>query len=145
MTTWATTQEVEDVTGVEVTATQLAQAGAVVDIYANRTTAASAGLRNRDLHWLKQATAWQAAWLSQQAAISGRNQAKTFHQDGATVERDNEWSTTLAPLAARALKNLSWKASRSQRIAPVAAPVGASALIDYTDEASDGYHDWAPL
>jgi hypothetical protein len=142
--TYATTADVLSVTGVSATSAQLAQAEAVVTIYANRTPTASASFGQRDLYWLQQATCWQAAWQSQKYGYTQRDNATSLMQDGLQVERDTEHSVTLAPLAARALKNLSWKTNRTIRGSNIHVPLGAG-LRDFTLESSDAFSDWQPL
>jgi len=145
--TWATEAEVLSVTGVVVTTTQLAQANSVVTIFANRTEDAT--LSARDLYWLKQATCWQAAWQKDQAGYTTRHAVSEVTQDGMQLvysggDTPNLASITLAPLAQRALKNTSWKGSRSVRIIPA----GQDTLgvdTNYRLESNDGVFPWQPL
>jgi hypothetical protein len=144
---WATTTEVADMTGVTVDATDLAQAQAVIEIYANRTYDATDGFTARDLAWLTRAVCWQAAWQSQQYGYASRQSASQVSQDGLSVQRDAGSDVTLAPLAARALKNLSWKGARTLRTPRVELPrglsvAGANFLDEAFDESSSG---WEPL
>lgn len=143
--TWATTTEVKDVTGVTVAAADLAQAQGVIEIYANRTTDATDGLTARDLGWLNRAVCWQAAWQSQQYGYAARESASSVSQDGQSVQRSAGSDLVLAPLAARALKNLSWKCSRTVRQPGVEVPLGYGAVVDFASEASDESHGWEPL
>lgn len=122
---WATIVEVADTTGVTVDAADLAQAQDVIEVYANRTPAADSGLTTRDLVWLKKAVCWQTAWQSQQYGYAARQAGKTVSQDGSSVTRTADSDLVLAPLAARALKNLSWKGSRTKVLRPVGVPRGA--------------------
>lgn len=146
MTTWATAQEVEDTTGVTVTNAQLLQAQALIELHANRTADMPTGsIRTRDLHWLKQAVCWQAAWASGQADLTTRSAHTQFTQDGLQVVQPNQASVVLAPLAQRALKNLSWKGSRTVRTGMSARPLAHPDLIDYTTDASDQAHGWEPM
>lgn len=145
---WATLEQVEAVTGVEVTAPQLAAAQSVIEIYANResSTDHDATLTARDARALKQAVAWQAVWQAQQAGYDTRSAFRQLDQDGLRVTTDSQSDVMLAPLAARALRNLSWKAQRTTVVRPTT--VGLSAhpdLIDYLDESNDGRHPWELL
>ena len=140
--TWASVGDVSAITGATVTAEQLAQAEAVVDVYSNRTPAASAEMSARDLFFMKRATCWQAAWQSRQPAYADRNSTASVAQDGLSVAYAAEWQVSLAPLAARALKNLSWKASRTLRTPRVGA---LRSSRDFTNEASDESSVWMPL
>ncbi len=139
--TWCSLAEVEAITGQAVTAGQLAAASSVITLYANRNPTAIEGLRARDLYWLKQACAWQARWQAQQPGYDQNSVVSGTNQDTVQVSYESEWNITLAPLAARALKNLSWKGSRTIRIHTD----GALPVRDFTNEASDPYTRWFPL
>lgn len=145
--TWATADEVLSITGVTVTAAQLLQANSVITIFANRTT--EAVLSVRDLYWLKQATCWQAAWQKDQAGYTTRHAVTEVTQDGMQLiysggDTPNLASITLAPLAQRALKNTSWKGSRSARI-DTRLYDQVSADINYRLETYDDMFPWQPL
>lgn len=141
--TWATIDDTQDITGRGVTASQMAAANATVTIYANRTPAASAAIGARDLYWLQQAACWQAAWLSQQVAVDGRSLTTSQSQDGLSAATDAEYAHVLAPLAARSLRNLSWKATRSIAVGQAGSvpPWTRNFLL----ESSDEFHGWEPL
>lgn len=140
---WATAADVEEIVGRGVDASVLAQANSHICIFANRTPDAADGIGERDLYWLKQAACWQAAWLDQQPAVDGRSAHTSLSQDGLSVTHDAEYQITLAPLAARSLMNLSWKASRSIDVQPVTS--GPTWPRDFTNERSDDEHGWLPL
>jgi hypothetical protein len=141
--TWATATDVEDITGHGATTADVAAANAHVTIYANRTPDASAGIGARDLYWLKQAACWQAAWLTQQPAVDGRSAHTSISQDGLSVTQDAEHQIVLGPLAARSLRNLSWKSTRSLRVDPV--NTGPTWPARFLSESSDDEHGWEPL
>lgn len=114
-----TVQDVLDATGERVSEAVITMASSDVDLYTNRTEAASAVIQARDLHWIRQAVIRQAAWLPYQPGIAGRISSTRVVQDGVTVDIAGNQGTArphandLAPMAARAIKNLSWKGSRS--------------------------------
>lgn len=115
-----TVQDVLDATGERVSEAVITMASSDVDIYTNRTEAASGVMQARDLHWIRQAVIRQAAWLPYQPGVAGRISTTRVVQDGVTVETGLTTSgaarphaNDLAPMAARAIKNLSWKGSRS--------------------------------
>lgn len=143
--TWATDTDMNEIVGAShgVDASTLAQANSHITIYANRTPDAADGMLPRDLYWLRQATCWQAKWLAQQPAVDGRSAHTSLSSDGQSVTHDAEYQIVLGPLAARALRNLSWKSSRSLDVAPAGA-VGWP-VRDFTNERSDENHDWVPL
>lgn len=141
--TWASVADVLSITGRGVEATDVAVANSAIEIYANRTESASAGLAARDLHWLKSAVAWQTVWQMDQPGYESRSVVANYSQDGLTATHNAEWNIALAPLAARALKNLSWKASRTLRVPNVRVPAGLANAWDFTNEASDWDHsEW---
>jgi CTP:molybdopterin cytidylyltransferase MocA len=144
---WATEAEVLSITGVTVTAAQLAQANSVITIFANRTEEAT--LSVRDLYWLKQATCWQAAWQKDQAGYTTRHAVTEVTQDGMQLVYTNAdtpdlASVTLAPLAQRALKNTSWKGSRTVRVTPVPQD-SLSVNTNYRLESNDNLFPWQPI
>jgi len=146
---WITTEEAEAITSVETSALLLAQANEIINLYANRTEAASGAMRPRDVGWLRRAVAFQAAWMASQPDLLGRSTFAEVSQDGQTVKAVgsgsggtvNESSLMLAPFAARALKNLSWKTGSLD-------PLRANELrarYQFNYEASDDSHTWEAL
>lgn len=142
--TWATLAEVYDITTTEVTERQLIDAQRTIDIYAGRTYDLADKLGAKDLYWLKQAVAHQAAWQPGQAGLSTRQQVAGFSQDGLAANYTAEWNISLAPLAARAIKNLSWKGSRTVRT-PALLASGPGRFVDFTTEDADPTHTWGAL
>lgn len=140
---WATAANVLALTGKTVTDATVAEASAVIDIYANRTQEASGGMSPRDLGWLMRACAFQAAWMPSQPGFHQRNAYQEITQDGMQIVYGKEWQVSLAPLAARALKNLSWKVSRTQRIVSVRVPTGWTG--DPLLEEYDHLQTWTPF
>lgn len=138
---WCSLGDVTAITGATVTEEQLAAASSVISVYANRSPAAAGSLLARDVYWLKQACAWQARWQAQQPGYDQKSAVTSVNQDNTQVAYGAEWQIVLAPLAARALKNLSWKGSRTVRV-----HTGASrGARDFTNEASDAVGRWFPL
>lgn len=144
MATWATVDEVAELTGATVSDVELRRAQAVIDIYSNRTAEASGGISKRDLNTLKQALAWQAEWMPSQAGYAGRTTVDSVSQDGQSVQYRSQSDQDLAPLASRALRNLSWKGNRTTRIPELGARRRGLFLQDYTQERSDDIHGWTP-
>lgn len=139
--TWASAADVLAITGASATAPEVAAGNAVITIYANRTPDASAGMSGRDLSWLRQAASWQTVWQRDQPGFNARSVVSGYSQDGLSVQHRADWNVSLAPLAARSLKNLSWKASRTLRTPSVLVPTGAAG-VDFTLETSDQWSDW---
>ncbi len=139
MSNWdITPADVLDMTGETVLQVDINRAGGVVDLYSNVTQAASGSLKPRDVACLRQAVNYQAAWLVNQPGYFNRSLAAKVEQDKVTVDHGaqggawREWADTLAPLAARALKNLSWKSDRREYHRRARRPA-----IDFLAEASD--------
>lgn len=147
--TWASTSDVLTDLSRTVTVEVMAHANMVITTYANRTPAASAGMSSRDLGWLKMAAEWQAVWLAEQVGVETRQIAARHAQDGVEVDyagssfQPKEYPVVLAPLAARALRNLSWKGSRTLRTPHVATPVNS--VYNFAQEESDVVTDWQAL
>lgn len=138
---WCTTDDVLTITGSTVTATSLLIADSVVTVYANRTADAADAMGERDLFWLKQATAWQARFVEATPGYGLQPDASSLTQDGLTVQTRYEYSGTLAPMAARALKNLSWKADRTLRVPSIVIPAGLG-VTQFLTDAGDAFTDW---
>lgn len=145
--TWATIEQVKAITGRVVTDEALAMASSTIDIYCNRTEAASGSMGRRDLEWLKRATAYQAIWQPVQAGYDERHAVGRIVQDGVEVDWQSQAQQDLAPLAIRSLKNLSWKGSRSVNVPSAGVPVGLQRTweVNYADAATDDHHSWESM
>jgi hypothetical protein len=130
-------------TGASATAGQVAAADGVITIYVNRQSTASASMTPRDLATIRAAICWQVPWQAAQPDFLTRNQFDELSQDGLSVSTSAQWAKMLAPLAARALKNLSWKGSKTLRTPNVDADLRRNA--DFTTEYSDWNTNWYPL
>jgi len=144
--TWATLADVTTKLGKTVTAQDILMANEIITTYANRTPAASASMGSRDLYYLNSAACWQAVWYAEQPGVETRQIAAKHAQDGVEIDyagtsfNPKEYPAVLAPLAARALRNLSWKASRTLRVKNVATPLNSA--YNFTSESSDEYSNW---
>lgn len=107
--TWCTKEEVDEITGVEVTETQLLRAQAVIETFVD-IDPASAGdhLGVRDRERLRKATAWQAAWMFEQIDFEGRTDVESLSQDGLSFKYANPDAAVLAPMTTRNVNLLSW-------------------------------------
>ncbi|MBA5222226.1 hypothetical protein [Streptomyces griseoaurantiacus] len=117
--TWASTADVEDITGVTVTEAQLRRAQSVIDMVSGRTYEIHDLLvrenRARDLRWLQQAVAYQAAWMISQPDMFTRMNVTSVNQDTSQAQMGAS-ALTLAPLARRALNRVSWMGTRSVQV-----------------------------
>ena len=147
--TWASTADCAALTGYTPDTATLALAQTTVETHVNRTPAAEDSFRLRDFDWLKRAVAFQAAWLASQPGYLARMGAANVSQDGLSSTFNSPADLTLAPLAQRACKNLSWMGSRSVQTRPrqplpefgALAP-SAAAFLHSGSDPEDG---WEPL
>lgn len=139
---WCTAQDVTNATGVTVTDQQLAQAQSDIEIFTNRIYADTARIRTRDLHWLGQAVARQAAWLAGQFGLETRLDATQIQQDQVSTSLQGD-GLVLAPMAARALRRVSWMRSRTVHIRSAIEGTGPLLGDPLTDGADDDL-TWAP-
>jgi len=110
---WATVAEVLEITGETVTSAQVTAAQHVVELHVNRTEDAEDSISTRDTNWLRHGTAWQAVWQAGKPGYATTTAVQSLTQDGTTINYRSAADQTLAPLAQRALKNLSWMGARS--------------------------------
>ncbi len=115
----ATQEQVEQLTGVTVSAELVNQAQSIIELATNRTVPVSgAAWSTRDAGWFGRAIAYQAAWMAGQPDLFSRQDVASLSQDGVTVTYANQaYATTtgitLAPLAAKCIGRLSWRSTRS--------------------------------
>lgn len=150
--TWASIAQVYSIAGVEVTEQELNDAQMVVEMHCGRTAAGmgtdNTRLRDTDLGWLRKAVAYQAAWQRNQPGYLERHWVKEVIQDGTNIvyassgEASNVAFLNLGPLAARAIKNLSWMKNRSIRLRTptLGRTIG---YIDY--KSNDEHPGWMPM
>lgn len=110
---WVSAVEASSITGITVTDSQVAQAQAIVQIETGVNVVAKANLGAGDLEWMKQAVAWQAAWVKDQYDLASRQSVTNINQDGLSATYDNVNAVYLAPLAAKAIRQLSWMRTRT--------------------------------
>jgi hypothetical protein len=116
--TWATTSDVLTYTGLNVTAAQVEQAQAVIEVFADTTTDASdaGNVSPKNLRLLKLAVAYQTAWITQHPDAFTNVDLTNFNQDQVSGTLAHANALILAPLAKRAIDRLSWKRIRPLKI-----------------------------
>lgn len=135
---WASIEEVAAYTGETVTAPQLAQAEATIDLATGRTYAEdSARTNSRDTYWIKLAVCYQAAWMLAQPDMFARTNVRSVAQEGGGTTALTDDALTVAPLAKQAIERLSWRRSRSLHTR------SRASLSPGVDDDDD--HDWQPL
>jgi len=138
---WATADDVTKATGATVTEPQLVQAQDDIEIATGRIFLDTPRLRQRDLYWLGKAVARQAAWIVGQFGLEVRLDVTTTKQDGGATTPTSD-GLVLAPMAARAIKRVSWMRSRSIH---VRAPIeGVGPVGNFLAEGNDELQQWTP-
>lgn len=117
--TWASGADVTTLTGVPADEVKLTQAQAMIELHVGRTEElGTAEMTARDLDWLRRAVAFQAAWMAGQPDLFTRLEVQRLAQDGMSADFLSD-SLTLAPMARRVLRNLSWRGpARSVSVEP---------------------------
>jgi hypothetical protein len=131
------------VTGTTYTAGQIMSAQQVLNLHTNYTPEVSgANMQPQDLFWLRYALAYQTAWMASQPGLFARNAVADVSQDGVGAHYVDENALTLAPLARRSIKQLSWKKSRSLRVRTPFVDDQTPLSSDPDSEANDLYERW---
>lgn len=140
--TWATVADVLAYTGKEVSEEDVTMASGVIDLYAGTDPEQPEdSIAGRDRRWLKMATAYQTPWqMKKPGYFEHRESHESASADSVSRKVRSDSEITLAPLAARALRNLSWIGLRSTRFSQGAGvPKGS-----FLHEAGDEWHGWTP-
>lgn len=141
-TTWATTDDVEAMTGVNVTQAEVNQAGFCINLFAARLYADKDRVGARDTYWLKSAVAYQAAWLQANPDVFQRILLDTDGSGSSTTKFGVD-ALVLAPFAAKALGRVSWLRSRSLHIRSAAE---SGQWDDFEDDnINPGWSPWRPV
>jgi hypothetical protein len=135
VTPWATIVDVTSLTGKTVTQEQRNQAAATIELHCGAIEAVERpDVSERDRYWLKLAVSYQAAWLAAQPDLFERNDVSSAGQDGESASFRPD-AHTLAPLARKAHKRLSWRGPRTLN------PPRADARGRRLDTTSEEYDD----
>lgn len=94
-------------------------------------------ISDRDRYYLKLATAFQAAWMHDHPDLYSREDVTSASQDGESVTFRNVDAHTIAPLARKAIKKLSWAGRRV--VMPGGGPATLAGRINVN---SEEYDDW---
>lgn len=145
---WATTSDVLTYTGLNVTAAQVDQAQAVIEVFADTTTDASdaGNISPKNLRLLKQAVAYQTAWITQHPDAFTNVDLANFNQDQVSGTLAHANALILAPLAKRCVDRLSWKRIRPLRIGSRSSSTGIPRTMNTTSAVRDDSDPrWRPL
>lgn len=146
MTTWCSVTQAQAITGELPSETNLAVASSIIEMVAgvfadaveatDTEDAVAQYIADRDLRWLRMACAWQSVWVREHPDLLTRDLTTTESADGQSVTWGPD-AALLGPLAKRALRNLSWRGTRSIGIST--GPEGD--LIETLDDRLN----WTPL
>lgn len=116
--TTVTPETVLNVTGATVTAAQIGQATAIVELCMAVDLGNLANLRSTNRRWAVRAVCYQTAWMLGQPDLFERVDVTSMSQDGLTLATRDADSLLVAPLARKALKRVSWNRSRTVLVGP---------------------------
>lgn len=149
---WCSVGDVLLFTGKTVTDNQLAQASAALELHIGRTyeelvanpDGGAIKIGRRDRQWLKQACAYQAAWMLAQPDMYQRLDMEALASSGRPITLKDR-GLVLAPLARRAIQRVSWLRSRSLHartpFVDGQSPISPNAVA----EANDAYEAWQAI
>lgn len=134
------------ITGTTLDAEAIRRAQYLIELSTNRTEAASGDMSERDLYWLKLATAFQASYIDSHPEVYAGMDISYLTQGDVSISfRSRSESIWLAPMARKALNNVSWMRNRSVLVNSQFQRGSIDADVsDYVDADSDD-GDWEPL
>lgn len=137
---------VKSVTGQTLTMDSINQGQQVLNLYSNYTPESSGfNMQPFDLLWLRYGLAYQSTWMTQQPGLLYRAGVTSISQDGLSTNFADARAIMLAPLAVRALKQLSWQKSRSLRVRVPFIDDQTPMSSDPDAEANDLYERWVDM
>jgi hypothetical protein len=138
---WATAAQALGFTNLVVTETELLVASSVITLYAGVTTDQEENtILARDRYWLAMAASYQAVWMRGKPGLLEYRESHTdMSADGVRTAREAPSDIMLAPLAARALRSLSWIAGRDVSYKDVRS---RRRMAGSLNEADDIYDAW---
>lgn len=147
--TWTTPAQASNWTRTALDQADLDSAHPIIEMVAG-VTLEVAYLKPRDRRLLAYAEAYQAAWMQANPDVFARMDVTQVVQDGIQYSQADPDAMVLAPLAARALRRLSWRRSRStQALTPEQAAARRGVIqpgtVDGTEEWLDDRQTWNRL
>jgi hypothetical protein len=137
---WATPDNVLTVTGREVDEALILRAQAVIESLTGLIAdIPRPDISDRDLYWLRQATAYQAGWMVDNPDVFSRADVTSASQDGESAGFRNTDAHVLSPLARKAIRRLSWRG-----VGGVESNV-TTRVPNVNSEAFDDSLEWKPL
>lgn len=143
---WATIEETKAITAIDVTAQDLASAQNIVETLADTTEDSNGFMYSKNLRLLKNAVAWQAAWMSQHPDVFAAMEVNSATQDGLSYTSITALSGVVSPLARMNIDRLSWKRNRSVLIRKAGQRQGnIPNRLNTTNADLDDNRNWKPL
>lgn len=150
---WADRRDVLTYTGVSVDAPTLMQAQGMIELLVGTSYAATwddtlnrSRMKTKNRRLLKMAVAYQAAYLAQHEGVFSRSAVASMSQDGVSASvGDDTDGWVLAPLAKRALSQVSWRGDRTIRVGPQRRGGSLAALQDAWVRDEAGVTIWQPV
>lgn len=140
---WATKEDVYDVTGATVTDAAVRRAVSTLETVTGLIESVDRpDISDRDRHWLKLMTCYQAAFMAENPDLFVRNDVTSASQDGESASFRNVDSHLFAPLARKAYRRLSWRSIRAL------VPGGGTPPRSSRDVNSESFDDslpWSPV
>lgn len=139
---WATTQDVANVTGQDVDDGAVKMAVATLETITGLIESVErSDISDRDRHYLKLMTCFQAAFMKDNPDIFSREDVTSASQDGESATYRNVDSHLFAPLARKAYRRLSWRSLRL--LSPAGGPgTATSARVNVNSEEFDDSLPW---
>jgi hypothetical protein len=139
---WATIADIQGVTGKTVNELARNLAAQSIELHTGAIESVTrVDMSRRDAYWLRQAVCFQAAWLAPTPDYLERNDITSANQSGVSASGGPDWMT-LAPLARKALKRLSWRGTRT--VLTGRSTLGL-AVTDALAEGQDSRQGWQQL
>lgn len=145
MAEFASIAEIAALTGATVdepTRLLAAQAVEIATGLIEGTLAERVDISDRDLYWLKLMTCYQAAWLVAQPDYLTRNDVASASQDGQSATGASQDWLTLAPLARKTSRRLSWRGTRPLATGTLSRTERLALALR---ESGDAKHEWRPI
>ncbi|OLT26534.1 hypothetical protein BJF83_20835 [Nocardiopsis sp. CNR-923] len=116
MGAWATVEHVKAITGFDATEGQVLRAEHLIELMSGADLD-STTIGARDRKRLRAAVAYQTVFMGEHPDVFTNVDADIIRQDGVDVDFSHANAGLLAPLAHRALRRLSWRGTRTRRVA----------------------------
>lgn len=154
METWCTVAEAAAITNETLTTGDLVRANQILEIFVGVTPEsrdAIAKKSSRNIRLLKQAEAFQAAWMKSKPALLERSDVDNVIQDSLQFSKSDQDAHVLAPLAKAAIQRISFRGART--IMPLSPSQAAAIRGKFYPETmgrdtwtgSGGFGDWEDL